>query len=76
MLFLQGGKGSPIQSADREAASLQSAAVEASTMVIEALTDDLAPTDDDASMAVAERGISSLLEAKREIVVSLHFVDR
>jgi len=52
---------------------LECAAVEPGTIVIVALSDDLAAANDNAAMAVVERRLSGLLEAEGQIVVGLHF---
>lgn len=54
-------------------ARLQDAATIVSrTAIVEALADDLASFDDNAAMAVVERGQGSLLKTKIQILVSLH----
>ena len=54
-------------------ASLQRTTIEASTIVIEALTDDLPASDNDGTVAIVKWGLSRLLKTEREIVVGLHF---
>jgi len=53
---------------------LECAAIETRTVVVVALADDLATAHDDTAVAVVQRRLSGLLEAKREVVVRLHFV--
>ena len=55
-------------------AMLESSTIEAWLVVIISLSDDLAAIDDDATVFVVQRGLGSLLEAERQIRVSLHFV--
>ena len=52
---------------------LESSAIEAWLVVVVALTDDFAAVDDDATVLVVKRGLGGLLEAERQIRVSLHF---
>lgn len=68
------GEGSAAQGSACDTTMLECAAIEARTVVIVALTDDLATTHDDTAVAVVERRFGGLLEAKREVVVRLHFV--
>ena len=56
-----------------QAAGLEDAAVVAGAIVVEALADDLASLDDDATVAEVERREGGLLEAEIEVVVGLHF---
>lgn len=71
-LGLQLGHCLAIEATTGNAAMLQSTAVEAWTVVVEALTNDLAAADDDCTMAIVERRLGSLLEAEIQIVVRLH----
>ncbi|KAI7277175.1 hypothetical protein KC335_g178 [Hortaea werneckii] len=73
-LLLEIGNGRTIQGTLRNAAMLQCSAIEARTVVIETLSGNLASANDDAAMAIVERGLRSLLEALSEVVVGLHFV--
>jgi hypothetical protein len=41
-------------------------------MIVDSLADDFATTNNDRSMAISERRVSSLLKAKSKVVVSLH----
>ena len=61
---LQIDKRRTVQSALSNTAMLEGAAIEAGTVVIEALADDFAAADDDAAMAVVERRLGGLLEAE------------
>lgn len=72
-LGLQIGNGSTTQGAVCDAAMLQCTAVETRAIVVVALTDDLAAAHNDAAMAVVQGRLRGLLEAKREIIVRLHF---
>ena len=65
---------SAVIGAGGDLAGLECAAVEARTVVIEALSDDLATANDDAAMAVVKWGLRGLLKAESEIIVGLHFV--
>lgn len=71
-LGLQLGHGLAIKPATGNAPMLQSTAVEAWAVVIEALANDLAAADNNCTMAVVERRLGSLLEAEIQIVVRLH----
>ena len=73
-LLLEIGNGRTIKGTLRNAAMLQCSAIEARTVVIESLSDNLASADNDAAMAIVKRGLRSLLEALSEVVVGLHFV--
>lgn len=52
--------------------SLQSTAIKAGTVIIVALANDLATTDDDSAVAIMKWRLSSLLETEGKIVVGLH----
>lgn len=64
--------GGAVEGAVGDAAVLEGATVETWAVVIVALTDNLAATNDDAAMAVVERGLGGLLKAKSEVLVRLH----
>lgn len=72
-LCLQLGEGSAAEGTACDTAMLESAAIESRTVVVVALADDLAAAHNDAAVAVVQRGLSSLLEAEREVVVRLQF---
>lgn len=55
-----------------ELARLQGAAVVAAAVVVEAVADHLAALDDDAAVAVLERGAEGLLQAQVLVIVRLH----
>lgn len=71
-LQLQRGDGLAIQAAVGNTAMLEGAAVKAWLVAVVAGTDYLPTAHDDGTVAKVEGGLGSLLEAKREIVVSLH----
>ena len=52
---------------------IKGTAVEARAIIIIALTNNPAATNNYAAMAVMERGLGRLLKAKIQIVVGLHF---
>lgn len=56
----------------QDAGLQDAAAVISRATIVEALADDLASLDDNAAMAVMEGGLGSLLEAKIQVLVSLH----
>lgn len=68
-LLLQVRYGGAVEGAVGDAAVLEGATVETWAVVIVALTDNLAATNDDAAMAVVERGLGGLLKAKSEVLV-------
>ena len=72
-LFLQIGNSLTIKCALGNVAMLQRRTLETVAVVIVAFTDDLAAAHNDAAMAVVEWGLGGLLEAKGEVVFSLHF---
>lgn len=51
---------------------LESSPVIAGAIIIKTLTNNLSTADNDASMTIMKRGQSSLLDAKGEIIISLH----
>jgi len=69
------GDGRAIKGVGSQDASLQSPAIEARTVGVETLADDLSTTDDDGTVAVVERGQLGLSEAERQegIVSWRHF---
>ena len=71
-LGLHLGEGSSIEGTACNAAMLECAAIETRAVVVVALADDLATAHDDTAVAIVQRRISGLLEAKREVVVRLH----
>jgi hypothetical protein len=73
-LGLHLGKGSAVEGTSCDTAMLECAAVEARAVVIVALTDDLTTAHDDTAMAVVQRRLGGLLEAKGELVVRLHLL--
>lgn len=70
------GVGGERRGARGEATGLESAAIVAGAVIIEALADDLAALDDNAAVAEVEGRERGLLETEIEIVVRLHFVLR
>lgn len=72
-LLLQRGDRGSIEGAVRDAAVLESPAIEARLVVIVALSDDLSAIDDDTTVLIVQGGLEGLLEAERQISVSLHF---
>lgn len=52
---------------------LECAAIETRAVVVVALADDLTTAHDDTAVAVVQRRFCSLLEAKRQVIVRLHF---
>lgn len=54
-----------------DTAMLECAAIETRAVVVVTLTDDLATAHDDAAVAIVQRRLGALLEAKREVVVRL-----
>lgn len=75
-LRLHFGEGRAIESAACEATMLKRAAVKTRAVVVVSLTNDLAAAHDDTAMAVVEGRFGGLLEAKSEVIVRLHFVNR
>lgn len=71
-LLLQVGDSWTIHGTVGNTAMLERAAVEARAVVIVALSDNLATTDNNAAMTVVQRRLRSLLEAEGQIVVGLH----
>lgn len=65
-------QGGSIESAVCDAAVLENSAVEAGTIIVVTLANDLAAANDDTAMAVVEGRFGGLLEAKREVIVRLH----
>ena len=72
-LGLHLGQGSAIEGTTCDTAMLECAAIETRTVVVVALADDLATAHDDTAVAVVQRRLGGLLEAKREVVVRLPF---
>lgn len=62
-----------IQGTVGDTAMLEGSTIETRAVIIVALSDHLPTADDDTSMAVVERRLGGLLEAKREILIRLHF---
>ena len=71
--MLQLRDGGTVESSLGNPASLQGAAIEATTVVIVALADDLTTADDDCAMTIMKWRLSGLLETECKIVVGLHF---
>lgn len=71
-LGLHFGEGSAIEGTACDTAMLECAAIETRTVVVVALTNDLATAHDDTAVAIVQRRLGGLLEAKREIVIRLH----
>lgn len=71
-LGLHLGESSAIEGTASDTAMLECAAIETRAVVVVALTDDLTTAHDDTAVAIVQRRLSGLLEAKREIVVRLH----
>ena len=72
-LLLQTGNRRSIECTPGDAAMLESSTVEAWFVVIVALADDLPAVHDDTAMLVVQRRLGGLLEAERQVSVSLHF---
>ena len=72
-LLLQIGNIRSIEGTVSNAAMLESAAIEASSVVVVSFSDDLATADNDTAVTVVERRLGGLLEAKSQIVIGLHF---
>ena len=71
-LGLHLSEGSTVEGTACDTAMLECAAIETRAVVVVALTDDLATAHDDTAVAVVQRRLGGLLEAKREVVVRLH----
>ena len=56
--------------------SLRGTAVKTPTIIVVALANDFAATDDDATMTVMQRRLSSLMEAERQMIIGAwrHFL--
>lgn len=74
-LGLHFGEDSAIEGTACDTTVLECAAIKTRAVVVVALTNDLATAHDDAAVAVVQRRLSGLLEAKREIIVRLHVAD-
>lgn len=73
LLLLQLSNGSSIIAAVSNTPALQCAAVEAWTIVVVTMSNNLATTHNDGAMAIVQRRLRGLLEAQRQVVVGLHF---
>ena len=73
-LGLHLGESSSVEGTSCDTAMLECAAIETRTIVVVALTDDLATAHNDTAVAIVQRRLGGLLETKREVVVRLHFV--
>ena len=62
-----------IESAAGDAAMLQSPPIEAGTVIVVALSNDLSTTNHNAPMTIVERRLGGLVEAESQILISLHF---
>ena len=71
-LLLQIHDRRPVKYSIRNAAMREGTAIEARTMIVVALSDYLATTNNDAAMTIVQRRLGGLLEAKSQIVVRLH----
>ncbi len=71
-LLLQLSDSGPVQAALGDPAMLERPAFVPGAVVVVPLADDLAAAHDNATMAVVEGGLRSLLEAERQVVVGLH----
>ena len=71
-LGLHFGEGRAIEGTACDTAMLECATIETRTVVVVALTDDLATAHDDTAVTVVQRRLGGLLEAKREILILLH----
>ena len=70
--FLHGAHSRAIDCPTCNTTVLEGATIEAWAVIIIALADDLAATDNDAAVAVVHWRLAGLLEAKREVIVRLH----
>lgn len=73
LLLLQLSNGSSIIATVSNTPALQCATVEAWTIVVVTMSNDLATTHNDGAMAIVQRRLRGLLEAQRQVVVGLHF---
>lgn len=73
LLLLQLSNGSSIIATVSNTPALQCATVEAWTIVVVTMSNNLATTHNDGAMAIVQRRLRGLLEAQRQIVVGLHF---
>ena len=72
-LRLQVGDCWAVECTFRDAAVLESPAVETGFVVVVAMADDFAAVDDDTAVLVVQRRLGSLLQAEGKVSVSLHF---
>ena len=73
-LGLHLGESSAVQGTACDTAMLECTSIETRAVVVVALADDLTAAHNDAAVTVVQRRLGGLLEAKREVVVRLHFV--
>ena len=73
-LFLEFCDGLAIRGSASDTAIFECAAIEARAIVVIALANNFATTNNHAAMAVVQRGLGCLLKTKSQIVVGLHFV--
>lgn len=73
LLLLQLSNGSSIVATVSNTPALQCATVEAWTIVVVTMSNNLATTHNDGAMAIVQRRLRGLLEAQRQVVVGLHF---
>lgn len=73
LLLLQLSNGSSIIATVSNTPALQCATVEAWTIVVVTMSNNLATTHNDGAMAIVQRRLRGLLEAQRQVVVGLHF---
>lgn len=73
LLLLQLSNGSSIIATVSNTPALQCATVEAWTIVVVTMSNNLATTHNDGAMAIVQRRLRGLLEAQGQVVVGLHF---
>jgi len=61
-----------IECSSRDAPSLESSSIKPGTVVVIALANDLAATDNNAAVAVVHGRLGGLLKAKSKVIVRLH----
>ena len=76
--LLLGGEYSVEFAHGSQPSSLQGTAVKTPTIIVVALANDFTATDNDATMTVMQRRLSSLMEAERQIIIGAwrHFLWR
>ena len=72
-LLLQRGNRSSIKPTLRDTTVLESSAIEARLVVVVAMPNDFPTVNNNTAVLIVQRGLRGLLEAERQIRVSLHF---